>query len=459
MAKSKSAPQPVAEVLTRQSIVTFKPVIVKLSELDHATKRHLFCHRSDIALKYNPDPSESTDPEDPEAAMRMMVDSLQLEGQQVPVEYYIDIDLGTRILIRGYRRIEAIHTIIERRIAPDLFSLEMDISAIEVESPVGFLDYLIRSICDNEVRLGLTDPEKLLAAEKALKGGASSSRAARALGVSATHFARYQRRIASPTMRAHIAANHLTATSADNLLELASRNNSIGQLESDFDNIVHKIEDHINSLRAEAILSQNEFDEDKFGEVSKYINKGFLNAWMDGLKESKSLDWQAEPVANGWTYECGFDLKTGAIKIAALKKDAHTMSYQDLGQLSGKLSVLAKKVENWWLKKQAEHRIWATAELAAEDEDLIDYYARHHAEDLANPLRAKAAMAHGEADPSHGTVTPRDETVLADAITVPTAPEQAPYDPVIDGGPVGPVQAPPTEPASTDQRRSSRRSK
>ena len=28
------------------------------------------------------------------------------------------------------------------------------------------------------------------------------------------------------------------------------------------------------------------------------------------------------------------------------------MSYEDLGQLSGKLSVLAKKVEDFWKKKQ-----------------------------------------------------------------------------------------------------------
>ena len=108
----------------------------------------------------------------------MMVESLQLEGVQVPVEYYVDPDLGTKVLLRGYRRIEAIHTIIERRIAPEHFSLDMILHAVEVFSEVGFLDYLIRSICDNEVRLGLNEDEKLLAAEKALKGGASSSRAA-----------------------------------------------------------------------------------------------------------------------------------------------------------------------------------------------------------------------------------------------------------------------------------------
>ena len=375
MAKSSKNLAPVAEVLTRQSVVTFKPTIVKLRDLDHKSHAHQFCHRFDIALKYNPDPGESTDPDDPEVAMRMMVDSLQLEGQQVPVEYYVDLNTGVKILLRGYRRVEAIHTIIERKIAPDYFSLDMEMHAIEVFSEVGFLDYLIRSICDNEVRLGLSDDEKLLAAEKALKGGASSSRAARGIGVSATHFARYQRRLASPSMRAHIAAGHLSATAADSLLEIASRNNCVKQLEADFDHIVDKIEDHISALRAEAILNQDEFKEDKLGLVSKYIGKEFISSWIKDIKESsKHIDWEAEPGEVGWTYECSFDLKSGKIKIEALNKDAHSMSYQDLGQLSGKLNILAKKVENYWKKKQAEHKIWASMEIE-EDEDLIDYFA------------------------------------------------------------------------------------
>ena len=168
--------------------------------------------------------------------------------------------------------------------------------------------------CDNEVRFGLSDDEKLLSAEQLLIAGASSSRAARALGVSATHFARYQRRIASPIMRAHIAARPHRDTAADDLLELASRNNCIGSLETDFDNIVHKVQDHINTLRADAESNTNEFNEDKDGVVTKYINKGFINSWMEGLKESKSFDWQAEPVEPGWKYECTFDLKSGKIR-------------------------------------------------------------------------------------------------------------------------------------------------
>ena len=82
-----------------------------------------------------------------------------------------------------------------------------------------------------------------------------------------------------------------------------------------------------------------------------------------------------------------------------------------------------------------------------EDEDLIKYFERNKADDLAADLRAKAAKARGEPDPGHNNVTPRDETVLADTITVPPEPVPEPYDPVIDGGPSGPLPEPVTPPS------------
>ena len=51
------------------------------------------------------------------------------------------------------------------------------------------------------------------------------------------------------------------------MFELASRNNRIPALETNFDNIVHKVEEHINTLRADAESKANEFNEDKDGEV------------------------------------------------------------------------------------------------------------------------------------------------------------------------------------------------
>ncbi len=322
--KTSKTSDVVAEVLSRQSSASHKHVTVRLCDLDHKTKRHVFCHRKAEALKYLDDDGDP---------MKMMVESLQLEGQQVPVEYYVDSETGTKILLRGYRRIEAIWIAIDRRFQPDRFYEDMEISAIEVESPTGYLEYLVRSVSDNEVRLGLTDDEKILAAEKMLKAGVSSSRAAHALGMSPTHFARYQRRINSPCMCEHIAKGHLTATDADNLLEAASRVNRVKELEQNFDRNVAKIEDHIASLRAEAIKNQNEFKEDKLGIVSKHFDSGHVRQWIKDIGESKSLDWSANPKASGWTYECSFDPKEGKIVIGALKADMHRMPRETWGNL------------------------------------------------------------------------------------------------------------------------------
>ena len=204
-----------------------------------------------------------------------------------------------------------------------------------------------------------------------------------------------------------------------------------------------QIEDHIASLRAEAIKNQNEFKEDKLGIASKHFNSGHVRQWINDIKEAKLIDWSADPKASGWTYECSFDPKEGKIKIQGLNMDAHRMTYQDLGQLSGKLWNLWRRVENFWKKKQAEQEIWASAD-REQDEDLIDYFARHKANDLANDLRQKAAKARGETDPSHGQVAPRQEESIASVIQVPpsvspTDAESSEYDPMIDGGPTTPV--------------------
>lgn len=406
---------------------------VRLCDLDHKTKRHVFCHRKAEALKYLDDDGDP---------MKMMVESLQLEGQQVPVEYYVDSETGTKILLRGYRRIEAIWIAIDRRFQPDRFYEDMEISAIEVESPTGYLEYLVRSVSDNEVRLGLTDDEKILAAEKMLKAGVSSSRAAHALGMSPTHFARYQRRINSPCMCEHIAKGHLTATDADNLLEAASRVNRVKELEQNFDRNVAKIEDHIASLRAEAIKNQNEFKEDKLGIVSKHFDSGHVRQWIKDIGESKSLDWSANPKASGWTYECSFDPKEGKIVIGALKADMHRMPRENVGQLAYKFSSMAKYLENFFLKKQAEEAIWK--DQVQDDEDLVKYYSRLGAADLADELQEKVKSARGETDPSHGQVAPRQEESIASVIQVPPSvspadAEASEYDPMIDGGPTTPV--------------------
>jgi hypothetical protein len=420
----------VAEVLERQAQVRYKQVQVRLIDLDHKSRRHDFCHRSSEALACGDDDGDN---------MKALVESMVLEGQQVPVEFYRDPESGTAIVLRGYRRIESLWIAIERKLDQENFHPDMLVSAVEVESDKGYADYLVRSVCDNELRIGLTDDEKLVAAEKMLKAGVSSSRAAKALGMSATHFSRYLRRIGSPAAREDIAKEHITATDADRLLEAAGSVGRVRELEEDLDRVVATIASHIALARAEAVKNQETFDEKKHGRVSKYIRPDQLKRWVEDIKEGRRLVWDPPSDGEGsFSFVCKFGPREGKIKIQALSLDLHRAKYEDVGQLAAKLTRAAEQVTGFFLKKKVERDLWKDTP-AEQEQGLIEFFKKHGADNLAAELERKAAAARGEADPDHGKVEPRAERPIAQDIQVPPEPvapdEEAEFDPMIDGGP------------------------
>jgi hypothetical protein len=299
----------VAEVPERQSRARFKQVEVRLCDLDHESRRHDFCHRSNDALVFGDDDGNE---------LKKLVESMILEGQLVPVEYYVDLVTGKKIVIRGTRRIEALRTAAELKLDPEHIFSEMLIQAVEVLSDKGYVDYLVRSVCDNELRVDLTDEEKILAAEKMIKAGVSSYRAAKALGMSPSHFGRYLRRLASPAVREHIAKGHITATDADILLAVAAAHNRQKELEEDLDGGVAAIANHIAQAKAKAVENQEKFDDKKHGRVSKYIRPEQKKRWVEDIKEGRRFTWQPPSDGEGsFSFECKVDLKEGTIKVQA----------------------------------------------------------------------------------------------------------------------------------------------
>jgi hypothetical protein len=431
----------VEEVLELQAQVRFKQVEVPLCDLDHESRRHEFCHRSNDALAWRDDDGSE---------MKLLVESLVLEGQQVPVEYFIDPATGKKTVIRGTRRIEALLTAIRLKLDPARFHPQMLVAAIEVESDRGHVDYLVRSICDNQVRVALTDDEKLNAAEKMLKAGVSSPRAARALGMSATHFGRYLRRLASPAVREHIAKQNLTATDGDNVLAVAASHGRQKEAEQDLEGVVAAITSHIAMAKAKAVENQEDFDDKKLGRVSKYIRPEQLKRWVEDIKAGRRFTWAPSSDGEGsFSFECKFDPKEGKIKIQALSRDLHRTSYEDVGQLAAKLTRAAEQVTGFFLKKKVEKDLWKDSP-AEQEQGLIDFFKKHGADDLAADLERKAAAARGEADPDHGKAEPRAEHPIAQDIQVapePVAPdEEAEFDPMIDGGPETENDGPADEP-------------
>jgi ParB-like chromosome segregation protein Spo0J len=377
MGKAKSAPPPVAEVLTLESKATCKPTKIKISDLDTAPS--IYSHRDPSIYVYKGD-------DDANQAKRL-IESLIVAGQKSPIAFCIVGD--KKVIICGHRRLEAIKTIIETKLDPERFHAAMEIDAVQVESsdPRDLMEW---SLVDNEVRIGLTESEKVIAASKMLGMGFSSSRAARALGMSPTHFARYQRRLNSTVMRQHIALDTVSPTDADNLLEAAAAQNRTKDLERGFEAVVAQIEHHITDRRAQAVSRQEQFDEEKLGKVGSYIKPHNVREWIKDLKEGRSIDWEPEPEQSQRNFECSFDPKEGKLHIQSLNLAVHKLTYEEYGQLAAKLDITSRQVTADFLKSKAVREIRGLA-TQVEDSGVLDFYRKHGVADLEAALDLKQA--------------------------------------------------------------------
>jgi hypothetical protein len=426
MGKAK-APPPVAEVLALESKAVSKPTKVRLCDLDLTPS--IYSHRDPAIYLYKADEADNQ--------AKALIESLIVAGQKVPVAYCIEN--GKKLLLCGWRRVEAMKSAIQLQLDPQRFHAEMEIDALEVASadPRDILEW---SVADNEIRAGLTDPEKVVAAAKMLKAGFSASRAARALGMSLTHFARYQRRLNSAIIREHVALGSISTTDGDNLLEAAASQNRTKDLECDFAAVAAKVERHIQERRAEAISRQEQFDEEKLGKVGSYIKPHHVRQWIKDFKEDRSIDWEPEPEQSQRNFECSFDPKEGKLHIQTLKLEVNKLTYEEYGQLAAKLDLTSRQVTADFLKAKAVREIRGLA-TQVEDSGVLDFYRKHGVSDLEAALERRVAQARGEVDPGHGKVAPRQEKLITDAIRVAesvsgaavlTDPDQPVDDPQVD---------------------------
>lgn len=404
MAKAKGG-GPIAEILALESKATSRPVKIRLSDLDLTPS--IYYHRDASIYLYKAD--------DDGNQARKLVESLVVAGQTTPIAYCIEN--GKKVILCGHRRLEACRTAIEMKLDPERFHPAMELDALEISSPDP-KDLLEWSITDNEVRVGLTEAERDIAVGKMLAMGFSATRAAKCLGMSATQFHRIRRRLGSPVMMTLIQNGDLTATDVDSLLEEAKGNTP--RLEQDITEIVAQVQAHISDKRADAASRQEEFNEDKHGKVRNYLKPSLIKGWVKDLKEGRSIDWVAEPEAEGgWTYECSLDVKTGKIKIANLTGNIRDMEYANFAQVCAKIDLLSKQLTALFLKQTAIRQIEDLDDQTQEGQGVIDYYRRHQAGDLAAKLERQVAQARGELDPEHGKVAPRREQSIAASIQVP----------------------------------------
>ena len=122
------------EILERATAAETKRTHVRLDELAFDTER--YCHRESESLK--------------EENLTSLLNSLTLEGLQVPVEYFEDVATKKKVLTKGHRRVSALR-ILANKNTPG-FAEDMEVEAIQVLKATP-QDLLVRSVADNEVRL------------------------------------------------------------------------------------------------------------------------------------------------------------------------------------------------------------------------------------------------------------------------------------------------------------------
>ena len=415
--------------------LNYAPTTVYLDEIDREAMKHVFNHRdkADMAWGMGDEKDEKKQND-----LRSLAESLLEEGQLTPIEFYRD-EQGRAVLVRGYRVVEAYHQIIDRELDPARCCLHMPLLAVQL-SGGREADYLVRAVASNEVHRHLSETAKYTVAEMMLRQGVPAIRAARALAVSPSLFARYIRRYHNPWMLEHVAADHLTLTDADALLEAAGTTNSFQELKTAFQAIVEQVEAHIKVLRAKAKLTKQKWDEEKQGKV-KYYTKDEIKDWCKALKEEKPITIDLREDDNDdFVFECKIDDKDGRLKLNGLNNLAlHQLDYVQLAAIAGKLGDVAGAVLQVFKQKQEAKKQGEAARLSS-DARLLAFYKEHGADDLAKELERQIASGNGQSDPNHGKTTPRTETPVTAVINVPPQPEledgeQPEYDAAIDGGP------------------------
>jgi ParB-like chromosome segregation protein Spo0J len=199
--------------LKRESRSRAEPITLRLDEI--RTDKDRFCHRDPAALE--------------EKNLKPLMESLVLEGQLETVEVFQAAD-GQYTLIRGHRRVTAMHKLAEQNMPG--FTADMPVRAhlVRDASPA---DLIVRSVGDNMNRSNLAAHERIRAAKTLFDAKVPKARAARALSISETSYDRALLIAMHPWMYDLVAEKSIDPTPAFELLQAAQKKERLRELQED----------------------------------------------------------------------------------------------------------------------------------------------------------------------------------------------------------------------------------
>lgn len=365
-----------SEQLERATHAIMQRTSVSLNQLKIDLER--FCHRDPAAL----------DQENLQGLMKSLIQ----EGQQVPIEFFVD-EKNDKIVIKGSRRTTAMRLLADKNTAG--FTHDMQVEAIEVRNATP-QDLLVRSIADNEVRLNLDRVSRIRMTKKLHDLGVPDSRAANALNVSVKTLERDLLIARQLWMLQHVIDDSIDHTYAWQLLEAASKVGRMNELKEDLDAWVAEKRRVIREQ--EKVRKARDGKDLKAAEkkVKSHMDKHLVGHWLSLLEKRQRFDEDAH-----WTFAASLDDTVGRLKLNSIVLDVNKAPIERIAKVGSKLSLLAKQL-GLVLKKRHLKAPGAGAADADQPYDL-EYLREIGAEDLAQELERELR------EPETKVVDPEDD--------------------------------------------------
>jgi ParB-like chromosome segregation protein Spo0J len=268
--------------LTRQSTATMKRIRIPLDQVVLEPLR--FSHRNRSALL--------------EPSLKPLMDSLVLEGMQVPIEGYRDSQ-GRFVVTKGHRRVESLRLLAAKN-TPG-FTADLEVEAIEVEN-CSQQELLVRSVANNAARLNYSRVERIVAAKRMYDAGVEEWRAAGALCISPKTYQRDLLIAKHGWMFQHVMDDSIEATAAFDLLEAAEKANRMDQVKEDLDAWIAEKKRLIRekSKRRKQQTGKDLSPSEKL--VKRQMPRHLVDHWIELIQQEMPLDTEAE-----WEYGAHID--------------------------------------------------------------------------------------------------------------------------------------------------------
>jgi ParB-like chromosome segregation protein Spo0J len=265
------------------------------------------------------------------AALQPLMDSLALEGQQVPVEAFV-YETGEYVLTKGYRRVSAMILLATEN--HPRFKPDMPVSTIIVKEATQ-QDLLLRAVLDNETRKNLGPLERLEVVKKMTDLHVPVQRAAAALGVSVKTLERDQLLVNNEWMHALVKGGLIVPSTAIPLLAAAKSERRLDELKED---LLGWITETQRKMKAKAqAQAKDDSDSAVAALVRKAMTRDLVLQWLKQLKQKERFTSEVS-----WDFGAGIDTDTNQLLIEGVKVNLARDPLDRLAKVASKLARVQK---------------------------------------------------------------------------------------------------------------------